>query len=228
MHNQHAGLSQVLAEQHTTERHEQAAHARLARGVRPSRRRAPGMGGPSLVAASPLAGRRHRPAHQPPASQQLIDRRTTMSKLARTLILGAALAAMNLAGTTAIAQAHTNDDPASTRHRVPGQLRTRCPHAADDAAAAREHPGTPASPTTFGDRRPKPRWASPGATPGTFGRGRLSRAGSPAGWSSDLGYWPQPWRCQPCSPRRSSSGHVAGFGSARRPDPGLAPRRLRP
>jgi hypothetical protein len=40
MHNQHAGLSQVLAEQHITERHEQAAHARLARGARPPRRRA--------------------------------------------------------------------------------------------------------------------------------------------------------------------------------------------
>ena len=29
MNNQHAGLSQVLAEQHITERREQAAHARL-------------------------------------------------------------------------------------------------------------------------------------------------------------------------------------------------------
>jgi hypothetical protein len=44
-----------------------------------------------------------------------------MSKLARTLILGATLAAMNLAGTTAVAQAHTNDDPASKRHRALGQ-----------------------------------------------------------------------------------------------------------
>ena len=39
MHNQHAGLSQALAEQRITERHEQAAHARLLRGARPSRRR---------------------------------------------------------------------------------------------------------------------------------------------------------------------------------------------
>ena len=39
MHNQHAGLSQVLAEQHITERHEQAAHARLSRGAHPARRR---------------------------------------------------------------------------------------------------------------------------------------------------------------------------------------------
>jgi hypothetical protein len=39
MTNQHAGLSQVLAEQRITERHEQAAHARLSRGAHPPRRR---------------------------------------------------------------------------------------------------------------------------------------------------------------------------------------------
>ena len=42
--------------------------------------------------------------------RQLVDRRQPMSKLARALILGATLAAMNLAGLTAIAQA--NDQPA--------------------------------------------------------------------------------------------------------------------
>jgi hypothetical protein len=39
MTNQHAGLSQVLAEQHITQRRQQAAHARLAGGARPPRRR---------------------------------------------------------------------------------------------------------------------------------------------------------------------------------------------
>jgi hypothetical protein len=39
MHNQHAGLSQALATQRITERHQQAAHARLLRGARPPRRR---------------------------------------------------------------------------------------------------------------------------------------------------------------------------------------------
>jgi hypothetical protein len=39
MNNQHAGLSQLLAEQHRSERQEQAAHARLLRGARPPRRR---------------------------------------------------------------------------------------------------------------------------------------------------------------------------------------------
>lgn len=33
MHNQHAALSQLLAEQHRTKRCEQAAHARLVRGT---------------------------------------------------------------------------------------------------------------------------------------------------------------------------------------------------
>jgi hypothetical protein len=39
MNNQHAGLSQALASQRITERHQQAAHARLLRGARPPRRR---------------------------------------------------------------------------------------------------------------------------------------------------------------------------------------------
>jgi hypothetical protein len=38
MHNQHAGLSQALAQQRITERHQQATHARLLRGARPPRR----------------------------------------------------------------------------------------------------------------------------------------------------------------------------------------------
>jgi hypothetical protein len=39
MHNQHAGLSQALADQRITERHQQADQARLAGDARPSRRR---------------------------------------------------------------------------------------------------------------------------------------------------------------------------------------------
>jgi hypothetical protein len=56
-----------------------------------------------------LASRRHRSALQLLGEQQLIDRRTTMSKLTRTLILGVALAAMNLAGMTAVAHAYPLD-----------------------------------------------------------------------------------------------------------------------
>jgi hypothetical protein len=39
MHNQHAGLSQVLAEQHISQRRERATQARLAHGARQRRRR---------------------------------------------------------------------------------------------------------------------------------------------------------------------------------------------
>ena len=38
MHNQHAGLSQVLADQRITERHQQADQARLTDGASPPRR----------------------------------------------------------------------------------------------------------------------------------------------------------------------------------------------
>jgi hypothetical protein len=68
-----------------------------------------GSGGPSLVAAGSLASRRHRPARQAPATQQLIDRRKTMSKHTRALVLATIVAAMNLAGLTAIAQAQPPD-----------------------------------------------------------------------------------------------------------------------
>ena len=39
MNNQHAGLSQALAEQRIAERRQQATHARLVGGARPPRRR---------------------------------------------------------------------------------------------------------------------------------------------------------------------------------------------
>ena len=39
MNNQHAGLSQVLAEQRISQRRQQAAHARLVGGARRPRRR---------------------------------------------------------------------------------------------------------------------------------------------------------------------------------------------
>jgi hypothetical protein len=39
MHNQHAELSQVLADRHITQSHEQATHARLINSARPPRPR---------------------------------------------------------------------------------------------------------------------------------------------------------------------------------------------
>jgi hypothetical protein len=63
-----------------------------------------------------------------------------MSKLARPLLLVAMLAAMNLAAMTAVAQAHTSNDPASTRHRALGRvafLATDQPSGQADAAVRR-------------------------------------------------------------------------------------------
>jgi hypothetical protein len=60
-----------------------------------------------------------------------------MSKRARTLILGAVLAAMNLAGMTAVAHAYPLD-PTSQRHRALGQLESLA--AADHADAAQQQP----------------------------------------------------------------------------------------
>jgi hypothetical protein len=44
-----------------------------------------------------------------------------MSKLARTLVLGAMLAAMNLAGMTAVAHAQANDEPNGREARPPSE-----------------------------------------------------------------------------------------------------------
>jgi hypothetical protein len=61
-----------------------------------------------------------------------------MSKVARALIIGAILAAMNLAGMTAVAQAHPSDDPTSQRHRALGQVEFLA--TADHAVASQQQP----------------------------------------------------------------------------------------
>jgi hypothetical protein len=71
----------------------------------------------------------------------LTDQETTMSKLARTLILGAMLAAMSL-GMTTVAQAQSSDDPVSKRHRALGQLELLA--VADRAVATQDHNSTDA------------------------------------------------------------------------------------
>jgi hypothetical protein len=136
MNNQHAGLSQVLAEQRMTQRREQAADARLARGVRPPRRRRRwAVRGWWQLARWPAATA-EQPARRSGAS---VDRsEVTMSRRARALILGVALVAINLAGMTAVAQAHTTADPASQRHRALGQVEFLA--TADHAVAAQEQP----------------------------------------------------------------------------------------
>jgi hypothetical protein len=110
MHNQHIGLSQLLATQRSSEHHDHAAQARRAGGARPPRgrrRRAAAARHWWQLARWPAVGT-VQPG-QPPANQQLIDRRTTMSKPTRALVLVAMVMAMNLAGLTAIAQAQPPD-----------------------------------------------------------------------------------------------------------------------
>jgi hypothetical protein len=61
-----------------------------------------------------------------------------MSKLARTLTMAAMVAAMQLAGMTAVAHAHSSTDPASARHRALG--REELLATADHAVAAQQQP----------------------------------------------------------------------------------------
>jgi hypothetical protein len=80
----------------------------------------------------------------------LIDREATMSKLTRTLIIGATLAAMHLVGMTAIAQAQANDEPVMqppTERQVGESWRQQ---------------GTAEEPTVAGDARRPPTEAQVG------------------------------------------------------------------
>jgi hypothetical protein len=67
----------------------------------------------------------------------------SMSKLTRAAVLVAMLAAMNLAGLVAVAQAHTGNDPASTRHRALGRVEFRA--TADHTVASQEQPSSDAT-----------------------------------------------------------------------------------
>jgi hypothetical protein len=89
-----------------------------------------------------------------------------MSKLARTLVLGATLAAMNLAGLTAVALAQANDEPASTQD-------ARQPPTKGQVGEAWRHPQVAAEQPTVADdtRRPPSEaqvgesWRHPTSTP---------------------------------------------------------------
>jgi hypothetical protein len=68
--------------------------------------------GQPVAGGSWPAGQPSPPSSQPIAHTASVDRsEATMSKRTRTLILGATLAAMNLAGLTAVAHAQANNDP---------------------------------------------------------------------------------------------------------------------
>jgi hypothetical protein len=98
MHNQHAGLSQQLATQRIAERQQQAAQTRLAHSAGRSRRR-------------------HR--WRTRRWWQLVRR--PGAAVTRALLIGAMLAAMQLAAMTAVAHAHAIDQQA-TRPPTQGQV----------------------------------------------------------------------------------------------------------
>jgi hypothetical protein len=155
-----------------------------------------------------------------------------MSRLTRALVLGVALAAMNLAGATAVAQAHVNDDSASDRYRAlggwsswlpqttrsPRRGRTRPTPWSSSAAASMPRRSRPPPTPPF-----RPGWrrsatTAPGATPTPPPRRQPSRVGSPTGSSLRSACYPLPWRWSrgwPCWP---PGAQAAGCGPARRPD----------
>lgn len=102
---------------------------------RPSERRQSGAGmqSPSRAPAAPAD-----------------DQEATMSKLARACILGALLAAMNLAGMTAVAKAQANDGPASN------QDARRSPTEGQVGESWRHHQVTSDEPTSIRNARRPP------------------------------------------------------------------------
>jgi hypothetical protein len=101
-----------------------------------------------------------------------------MSKLARALILGATLAAMNLAGLTAVAQAQSTDEPTSNQD-------ARRPPTQSQVGEAWRQPQVPAEqPTVAGDPRRPPTetqvgeaWRHPTSAPV-----RPAEPSGPSGW----------------------------------------------
>ena len=131
-----------------------------------------------------------------------------MSKLARTLVLGVTLAAMNLAGLTAVASAQTTDEPTSNRdaRRPPPRVRSGRP------GASKAHTGSPLSPAAPGGRPPRAKWKRPGATQPAPRRDRPNRAGRPAGSSYHSASWLLCWSCcqgWPCWPPGELAAELA-------------------
>jgi hypothetical protein len=100
-----------------------------------------------------------------------------MTKLARTLILGVTLAAMNLAGLTAVASAQTTDEPSGDQY-------ARRPPSQGQVGEAWRQQGTHQEPTVPGDTRRPPTqsqvgesWRHPTRTPA-----RPAEPSGPSGW----------------------------------------------
>jgi hypothetical protein len=102
------------------------------------------------------------------------------SRLASALVLGALLAATNLAAMTTVAHAQATDAPTGKQatRRPPTQPRSGSP-----GTSARPPPTSPLSLATRGGRPPKARSASPGTSGCTRRLLRPSRTANPAGRS---------------------------------------------
>jgi hypothetical protein len=115
-----------------------------------------------------------------------------MSKLARALIIGAMVAAMNLAVMTTLAHAQANDQPTSNHNtrRPPTEAQVGEPYRHDhDALASRDSPPTPSSGSGKASGPPSSSPPSP-TTPG-------DRTGSRTGSSLGSVCWPRSWRWSP-------------------------------
>jgi hypothetical protein len=100
-----------------------------------------------------------------------------MSKLARTLVLGVTLAAMNLAGLTAVASAQSSDEATSNQD-------ARRPPSQGQVGEAWRQQGTHGEPTVAGATRRSPTesqvgesWRHPTSTPA-----RPAKPSGPSGW----------------------------------------------
>ena len=159
------------------------------------------------------AGQPSPSSSQPVVRTASVDRsEVTMSKRTRALIIGATLAAMNLAGLTAVAHAQATNEAKDARRPPSGSCRRTGPTTTTPPGCRRpsSRPGCRprTAPTPRHSRLPRcppPRCSRP------------SRTGSQPGSWSRLGGWRRHWRSSldwPCWP---PGAPTAGLGSGTRP-----------
>jgi hypothetical protein len=181
MHNQHAGLSQLLAHQHIQALQEQAAQARLADGEgRPRRRRHRWAARRWWqLARWPAVATSSQP-HTHPGS---VDREVSMSTRTRVLIIGATLATMTLV--TMATVAHADQQPAGpegiprppTERQVGEPWRQR--QAASQDKAAQDQAAADA---TLQRVQARERFSIPSPTPSQVPASAPTRPSRPSGW----------------------------------------------
>ena len=140
------------------------------------RRVAAAPGGRPVAGGSWSPGLASPPAAGPsPTPRQLTDREATMSKLTRTLIIGATLAAMHLVGMTAVAQAQANDERVRqppTERQVGESWRHRQAASPDQTAAD----------AALQRQLARERFSIPNATPAEVPAPVAPKPSRPSGW----------------------------------------------